>query len=178
MQSAHPPGPGAVSDVARATLRQLTATLAYRAAKVLRDVPSTFPGTTVGPATRRPVQIVAHMADLMTWGVSMAGGGHEWTRGGSDDWEREVARFFDGLAALDAALAAEGPFAGSIDKLIQGPLADALTHVGQLALLRGISGTPVRPESYARATIVVGRVGPDQAAPGFEFDGDASAKRP
>ena len=97
--------------------------------------------------------------------------------GWSDDWDREVARFFDGLAALDVALTVDGPFAGSIDKIIQGPLADALTHVGQLAMLRGITGTPVRPESYARAAIEVGRVGRDQPPPGFEFDGDASAKR-
>jgi hypothetical protein len=178
MQTAEPPDPVAGGEVARATLRQLTATLAYRAAKVLRDVPPAFADTTIGPATRRPVQIVAHMADLMAWGVSMAHGGREWKAGGSDDWEREVARFFDGLAALDAALAAEGSFAGKIDKIIQGPLADALTHVGQLALLRGMAGSPVRPESYARAAIEVGRVGRDQAAPGFEFDGDASARRP
>jgi hypothetical protein len=118
------------------------------------------------------------MADLMTWAVSMAGGGREWNPGGGEDWNTEVRRFFDGLAALDAALAAEGPFAGSIDELIQGPLADALTHIGQLAMLRGMAGAPVRPESYARASIVPGRVGQDQAAAGFEFDGDASARRP
>ena len=165
------------TDAARATLRQMAATLAYRAAKVLRDAPGDFGGKTFGPTTRRPVQIVAHMADLMTWGVSMANGGKEWKAGGSDDWKTEVDRFFAGLAALDAALAAEGAFAGSIDKLIQGPLADALTHVGQLAVMRGMAGAPVRPESYARAKIVAGRVGLDQAPPGFEFDGDASAKK-
>jgi len=60
--------------------------------------------------------------------------------------------------------------------LIQGPLADALTHVGQLAMLRGAAGAPVRPESYARADIVAGRVGMDQAPAGREFDGDASAR--
>lgn len=113
----------------------------------------------------------------MTWGVSMAGGGKEWKAEGGDDWATEVARFFSGLAALDTAIAAEGPLAGSIDKLIQGPLADALTHVGQLSMLRGMAGAPVRPESYARANIVAGRVGLDQAPPGVEFDGDASAKR-
>jgi hypothetical protein len=177
MQTPPPPDPAAAGDVARATVRQLAATLAYRAAKVVRDVPPGFGETTFGPATRRPVQIVAHMADLMAWGVSMAQGGREWKAGGSDDWDREVARFFDGLATLDMALAADGPFAGKIDKIIQGPLADALTHVGQLALLRGMSGAPLRPESYARAAIEVGRVGRDQAPPGFEFDGDASARR-
>lgn len=161
----------------RAALRQLAATLAYRAAKVLRDVPPSFASYSCGDSTRTPVRIVAHMGDLMAWGVTIADGDIKWSAGGSDDWDREVARFFDGLAALDRALAADGPFKGSVDKLIQGPLADALTHVGQLALLRGMAGAPVKPESYARAKIEAGRVGPDQAAPGYEFDGDASIKK-
>ena len=166
----------ATTDPSRIVLRQLAATLAYRAAKVLRDAPAGFDQQTFGSSTRQPVRIVGHMADLMNWGVSLAAGGKEWKAEGSDDWEKEVGRFFDGLAALDAAIAADGPFAGSIVKLIQGPLADAFTHVGQLSMLRGMAGAPVRPESYARATIVVGRVGLEQPLPGFEFDGDASAK--
>jgi hypothetical protein len=159
-------------------LRQLVATLAYRAAKVLRDIPSGFETASFGPATRRPVQIVAHLADLMAWGVRLARGEYVWTAGGSDDWAVEVARFFDGLAALDRELAAHAPGPGYMEKLIQGPLADAFTHVGQLAMLRGMAGAPVRPESYARAEIVAGRVGREQASPRAEFDGDASRKKP
>lgn len=154
----------------------LAATLAYRAAKVLRDVPPEFANYTCGDSTRTPLRIVAHMGDLMTWGTSIARGGYDWKPGGGDDWTVEVNRFFTGLAALDAALAADD-FSGDVDKLIQGPLADALTHVGQLALLRGMAGVPVRPESYAKASITIGRVGADQAPPGREFDGDASARR-
>lgn len=167
----------AANDPARATLRMLAATLAYRAAKVLRDVPPEFARFTCAASTRQPVQIVAHMADLMAWGVTIAHGTITWNAGGSDDWDREVNRFFDGLAAIDAVLAADEPFKGSIDKMIQGPFADALTHVGQLAMLRGMAGSAVRPESYARATIETGRVGRDQAPPGFEFDGDASVRK-
>ena len=167
----------ATPDPARLALRQMAATLAYRAAKVLRDVPPEFAHRSFGDATRQPVRILAHMADLMSWGVSMAGGGKEWKPAGGDDWNTEMHRFFNGLAALDAALAADGDFKGSIDKLIQGPLADALTHVGQLAMLRGMMGKPVRPESYAKAIITAGRVGLDQAAPKAEFDGDASNRK-
>ena len=163
-------------DSPQATLRQLAATLAYRAAKVLRDAPPEFGRHSFGDATRQPVKIVGHMGDLMTWGLSIARGGHEWKPGGGDDWQTEVDRFFNGLAALDAAIADPG-FNGSIEKLIQGPLADALTHVGQLAMLRGMMGKPVRPESYAKATITAGRVGLDQEAPRAEFDGDASVRR-
>ena len=159
---------------ARAVVRHLLATLAYRAAKVLRDVPPEFAVMSAGETTRSPVGIVGHMADLMAWGTTLARGDYVWKAEASGDWETEVRRFFDGLAAIDRELAGEDPFAGSLEQLIHGPLADALTHVGQLAMLRRMAGHPVRPESYARAEIVVGRVGPEQAPSRREFDGDAS----
>lgn len=159
-----------------AVVRHLLATLAYRAAKVLRDVPAGFAATAFGSDTRRPIQIVGHMADLMAWGVTLAKGDYVWKAEATSDWDAEVRRFFAGMEAIDSELASDA-FTGSINQLIQGPLADALTHVGQLAMLRGMAGIPVRPESYARADIVPGRVGPDQAPFGREFDGDASARR-
>ena len=169
------------ADASRAALRHLVATLAYRAAKVLRDAPPDFGEMTFGASARTPVLIVAHMGDLMGWAVRLARGEYSWKADGGGDWATEVTRFFAGLAALDEALASEdslrGPVAQAIEKLIQGPLADALTHVGQLAMLRGMAGMPVRPESYARADIVIGRVGIEQAAARAEFDGDASAPR-
>ena len=158
-------------------LRHLVATLAYRAAKVLRDAPPGFGGFQSGPAARRPVHIVAHMADLMSWAVSLAHGDYVWKAEGGEEWAIEVARFFDGIGALDRALDNRALPEGAEEKLIQGPLADALTHVGQLAMLRGLAGAPVRPESYARADIVAGRVGPAQSPPVREFDGDASARK-
>ena len=157
-------------------LRHMIATLAYRAAKVLRDAPAEFGATAFHAATRRPVQIVGHLGDLMAWGASLARGESVWKGAGGDDWDAEVRRFFDGLAELDRAVASGLPD-GAAEKLIQGPIADSLTHVGQLAMLRGMAGAPIRPESYARAEIVPGRVGLEQAAPGKEFDGDASARR-
>ena len=159
----------------RAVVRHLVATLAYRVAKVLRDVEPGFAQASFGESTRKPVLIVAHMADLMAWAISLTRGAYDWKALGSDDWDVEVARFFDNLTALDLELASNAANV-SIEKLIQGPLADALTHVGQLAMLRGMAGLPLRPESYARAEIVAGRVGLEQARPGREFDGDASAR--
>jgi hypothetical protein len=168
---------GLVHDVSsRAVLRHLTATLAYRAAKVLRDVPADFGTRSFGDSSRVPVAIVAHMGDLMAWGVTIARGDYVWKAEGGRDWNAEVARFFDNLATIDRELASD-TFAGSIEKLIQGPLSDALWHVGQLAMLRGMAGIPVRPESYARAEIVIGRVGRDQTPGRAEFDGDASVRR-
>jgi len=171
------PGAGP-ADERRTLLRRMVATLAYRAAKTLREAPPGFGDFESGPATRTPREIVQHMGDLMGWGLRMAEGEGTWKPEGGGDWEREVGRFFDGLAAFDAALATAEPDQRRADKLIQGPIADALTHVGQLAMLRGAYGSPVRPESYAKAEIELGRVGLDQRAARFEFDGDASAQRP
>ena len=161
-------------ETATPVLRHLLATLAYRAAKVLRETPAGFGSSSFGDATRRPVLIVAHLADLMAWGVTLVQNDVVWKAGGGDDWDVEVRRFFENLEALDRQLSAATLVPGAAAKLIQGPLADALTHVGQLAMLRGMAGAPVRPESYARATVTAGRVGPDQAPAGREFDGDAS----
>ena len=123
------------ADSTRPVLRHLTATLAYRAAKVLRDVPAGFGDTAFGPSTRRPVLIAAHLADLMAWGVTLVQDQVAWKAEGGDQWDVEVARFFANLAALDHALATAPLVPGTAEKLIQGPLADALTHVGQLTLL-------------------------------------------
>jgi hypothetical protein len=144
---------------------------------VLRDVPAEFGATAFGATIRRPVLIVAHLADLMSWGITMTQGEVKWKAGGGDEWSVEVDRFFAGLFILDRLLGETPVSDATMEQLIQGPLADALTHVGQLAMLRGMSGHPVRPESYARAEIIRGRVGRDQAPARREFEGDASVPR-
>jgi hypothetical protein len=167
--------PASPMTTMHSVVRHLAATLAYRASKVLRDVPPQFHEFSVGEGRRTPVRILAHLGDLMAWGVRIADGEPKWQAAGSADWDRELRRFFGELATLDARLSLGSGDARALELLIQGPLADALTHVGQLAMLRGIFGAPVRPESYARASIAVGQVGFEQPPAGREFDGDASA---
>jgi len=120
---------------------------------------------------------MSHLGDLMDWARTFARGEYVWTAGGSDSWDTEVTRFFESLGELDRQIAESDLPDGALERLIQGPLADALWHVGQLAMLRGMHGHPIRPESYAKAEIVAGRVGLEQAAPGREYDGDASETR-
>lgn len=155
---------------ARGQLRHALATLAYRARKPLADPPASFPTFRAGEGIRTPVEIVAHLADLMAWALTQARGEERWMAGPPASWEEEVARFWAGAAALDAHLASEAPLGQPEGRIFQGALADALTHVGQLALLRRMAGSPIRGENYNRAEIVAGRVGPGQAAPRREFD--------
>ena len=54
--------------------------------------------------------------------------------------------------------------------MFQGPIADALTHIGQIGMMRRMAGAPVRGENYFKADIAAGRVGAEQSAPRFEFD--------
>lgn len=159
-------------------LRHTVATLAYRAAKVLRDVPEGFAEFRAGPSSRSAVEIASHLGDLMAWAARLARGEYRWEAGVTLDWTEACDRFFRELAALDAALADPAVTNPPTGILFQGPVADALTHVGQLAMMRGVAGQPVRPESFARATIQTGRVGREQAPPGREFDGDASRPVP
>ena len=157
-------------DGRRDMLRHTVATLAYRGAKVVSGVPSDFGTFRCGETTRTPVAILAHIGDLLDWALALAGGAYHFHDSAPLLWEEEVERFFRTLAALDARLASDIDLGWSAEELFQGPIADALTHVGQLALLRRLAGSPVRGESYLKADIVVGQVGPDQTPPRREFD--------
>jgi hypothetical protein len=152
------------------SLRHAIATLAYRAAKTLRSAPDGFAHFRAAPTTRTAVEIVAHMADLLEWAARRADGDADWRVAQPGDWNQEINRFFVAAKALDDRLATGTPIACSPERLFQGPLADALTHVGQLATLRRLAGSGVGGESYFQAEIIPGRVGMDQASPKREFD--------
>lgn len=157
------------ADPARELLRHALATLAYRGGKALRDAPPEVADFRAGETTRTPLEILAHVNDLFDWALHLCEGRHHWQDSNPAGWAAEVARFHRGLEALDARLAAPAPLGFSAGKIFQGPVADALTHIGQIALLRRLAGAPVKGENYFRANIEIGRVGPDQNAPVREF---------
>lgn len=151
-------------------LRHAIATLAYRAGKAVREAPSDFASFKASPSTRTPAEILAHMGDLLDWALSLADGKHTWHDSQPLAWEAETARFFRALEALDLRLASGRDSGYSAEKIFQGPIADALTHTGQITMLRRMAGAPVRGENYFKAEIVSGRVGLEQAAPKREFE--------
>lgn len=157
-------------DDSRALLRHALATVAYRGGKAVRGAGESFAGFKVAEGPRTPLEILAHMGDLFDWALSMATGTPRWKDATPQSWEQEVDRFFDALGRFDAYLALETPLSVSSEKLFQGPVADALTHVGQLTLLRRLAGAPIRGENYFVAEISAGRVGADQPSPRREFD--------
>ena len=153
----------------REFLRHTLATLAYRGGKALRDAPAEFATYRVGEGSRTPGEILAHLGDLLDWALSMAEGKQRWQDSKPIAWEEGARRFHAGLQAFDDYLSSSAPLAVSAEALFQGPIADALTHVGQIAYLRRVAGRPVKGENYSKAEIVAGRVGTDQAAPKREF---------
>lgn len=157
-------------ESAPALLRHTVATLAYRGAKALRGASPAFAGFHASPGSRTPVEILAHIGDLLDWALALADGRHEWHDSPPLPWERETARFFAALARLDARLASPAPLGFPAEKLFQGPVADALTHIGQINMLRRMASEPVRGENYFRAEIAAGRVSFEQAPPRMEFD--------
>ncbi len=153
----------------RDLLRHTLATLAYRGGKTVRDAPAAFAGFRAAEKSRTPAEILAHIGDLLDWALSLAQGKQAWHDSKPLAWDQEVQRFHAGLAALDGFLASGAPLGCPAEKLFQGPVADALTHVGQIAMLRRLAGSPVRAENYFQADIEVGRVGAEQTAPAREF---------
>jgi hypothetical protein len=150
-------------DEKRELLRHTLATVAYRAARALEGAPDHFAGFSA--AGRLPVQILAHMGDLFDWALNMALGQERWRDTQPRAWAEEQQRFFESLQTFDAFLATGGPLHAPVEQLFQGPVADALTHVGQLAMLRRLSGSPIRGENFFVADIKAGQVGAAQPAP-------------
>lgn len=154
----------------RDLLRHTVATLAYRGGKAVSNAPEGFNEFRLNDGTRTPAQILAHIGDLLDWALSIAKGKQTWHNSTPLPWDQETARFFAALESFDSYLASDEPLGAAEEKLFQGPIADALTHVGQIAMLRRIAGGPVKGENYYRAEIASGRVGPEQSTRRTEFD--------
>jgi hypothetical protein len=157
------------SDPKRELLRHALATVAYRGGKAIRNAPEGFAVFHVDEGVRAPGQILAHIGDLMDWALSIAVGKREWHDSKPLAWEKEVERFFASLKKFDDYLASAERMHTTPEKLLQGPVADALTHVGQIAMLRRIGGEAMKSESYYDADVALGRVGAEQTKPKREF---------
>jgi hypothetical protein len=157
-------------DEKRALLRHTVATVAYRGSKAVRGAPASFAAFSPDGSPRTAAKILAHIGDLFDWALSQARGAEAWTDSMPLDWDREVERVFTSLQRFDEYLASDAPLAVPPERMFQGAIADALTHVGQLAMLRRLAGAKIKGENYARADIQAGRVGSDQIAPRREFD--------
>jgi hypothetical protein len=152
----------------RHLLRHLLATIAFRAGLCLRDTPAGFADFHAGQGVRTPAELVRHMSALMEFaGRMLRGGDRVRTQGGRPaggmpsaelPWPQEVARLSEAMAALDGVLETASLGAAEVDAALQGPLADALTHVGQLATLRRLAGSPIAGAQYPRAPVVAGQV--------------------
>ncbi len=156
-------------DPKREMLRHALATLAYRAGKVLREAPESYAELRLSQGSRTPAEILAHIGDVLCWGESIAAGRQIWNSSEPLEWEAEVERFFGALERFDNYLASNAVLEAEPERLLQGPIADILTHVGQLAMLRRLADSPIKGEDYFVATIRAGHIGMEHPAPAYEF---------
>ncbi len=157
-------------DEKRALLRHTVATVAYRGGKAVRGAPAEFASFSGDASNRTALKILAHIGDLYDWALTQATGAEAWNDSTPLEWDREVERFHATLQRFDDYLASDAPLAASTEKIFQGAIADSLTHIGQLTILRRLGGARMKSENYSRADIVAGRVGHEQTAPKREFD--------
>lgn len=145
-------------DVKREVLRHVVATVAYRGGIAVSDAPEGFAVFRVEEGVRAPGEILAHIGDLLEGSLDLLKGELVYLKSTPLPWGEEVSRFFSAAGRLDAYLESGAPLSCPVEKLIQGPVGDALTHVGQLVLLRRVAGSPVRAASYFTAEIIPGMV--------------------
>jgi hypothetical protein len=148
-------------------LQHFLAAIAYRTQKALRDAPAHFPDFAAGHQIRTPVEILRHMTSLMGYAVTLyVGGSYPMKPEPLPTFAAEIVRFHERLELVNHHLEAGTPLREiALPQLLQGPLADVMTHVGQLALLRRFADAPVAPENFIHAEIQRNRLGPEQALP-------------
>jgi hypothetical protein len=154
-------------DEKREFLRHALAALAYRASRAVEGAPDEF-GAFRG-CDRTPAQILAHMGDLFDWALSCSEGQQRWQNSEPLPWAEEKARFFAALTAFDGYLAGPEPVHAELERLLQGPVADAINHVGQLAMMRRLAGYKIHGENFYVADIKAGRTEAEQAEPVKRF---------
>jgi len=138
--------------------RHLLATVAFRAKVAISDAPIDFASFSLNETIRTPVEILAHMGDLIDGSHFLMKGEFVHLNSAPLEWKDEAKRFFTAVREFDSFLASDAPLEQPIEKLTQGPIADALTHVGQIIMLRRAFGLPVQAESYFEAEIVAGKI--------------------
>lgn len=152
-------------DEKRELLLHFLAALAYRTQKALRGAPPSYADFQAGSGVRTPHEIVLHMQSVLGYARTAFVGG-TCRPDPETDFETQVLRFHEMLQSLARHLEDGTPFQGTTpERILQGPFADAMTHAGQLAMLRRLAGSPVPPENFRLADIRPDNLGPDQPAP-------------
>jgi len=150
----------------RKLLNHFLAALAYRTQKALRDAPDDFGSFRATEGVRTPAELVRHMTSVLGYARTHFIGGSYWPEP-LESLQDEIDRFHEMLGLLAQHLRDGDPLSDGMteERLLQGPFSDAMTHAGQLALLRRLAGAPVPPENFIVAEIKPDRLGPDQASP-------------
>jgi hypothetical protein len=147
-------------------LRHTLAALAYRASRVLGATPSGFADFDAGQGVMTPRKMLNHVSTILAYTQAQLEGGEFQRPTEVDDWSMEVDRFFETLTLLDRALesgvSADGE---TVLRMLQGPILDAATHIGQISMLRRLAGSPTPKDHYIKAAVSVGRTGKDQPPP-------------
>jgi hypothetical protein len=156
---------GCTLDDKRSLLRHFLGALAYRTQKAVRGAPASFGSFRAGNQSRTPIELVRHMTSVLGYARTFFVGG-SYRPEALPDFAAEVTRFHAMLEDLSRHLEAGTPLQGTTpEQLLQGPLADVMTHVGQLAMLRRLAGSPVAPENFIVAAIDPANLGPNQPEP-------------
>jgi hypothetical protein len=145
-------------DLKREVLRHLVATVAYRGGVAITNAPEGFATFRAHETVRTPGELLAHIGDLLEGSLHLVKGNLVHLASEPLPWKEEIRRFFSAVKEFDSFLASEAPLACPVEKLVQGPVGDALTHVGQIVMLRRMAGSPIQSTGYFTAEIIPGEI--------------------
>lgn len=138
-------------------LRHTLATIAYRFQKSVSVAGKGFAGFSLGKGSRNTTEIIHHIYHVLWWTRVFV----QEERFINEKPEKlsfalEIKRVNSELAVLDKVFSETALGMDFSKRLLQGPLSDVLTHIGQLSMLSRLNGHPIKGEDFSSAEISTG----------------------
>ncbi len=138
-------------------LRHTLSAISYRFQKAVRNAKSNFGAFYLGKESRTPEEVISHMHHVLyATRIFIEGGKTQIDPPEKLEFNLEIARFNLELKKTDELLSIKEIEINYTKKLLQGPFADVLTHIGQVSMLRRLSGDPTTGEDFSSAPIETG----------------------
>jgi len=138
-------------------LRHALSTIAYRFQKAVSNSETEFGYFSAGNGSRTPNEIIYHMYHVLyTTRIFILEEKDNTEQSEKLDLKSEIDRLNAEINNLDNVLAEKPLDINYAKRLLQGPLSDLLTHIGQISMLSRLNGNPIVGEDFSTASIKTG----------------------
>ncbi len=124
--------------------------LSYRFEKAIHNAAESYPKHASGHGIRTPLELLGHMNGVLEFAISSLK--NQPRRNiPEQSWQEQITLYYEKLKELNQLMQENSFDTDTLERILQGPLADAMTHIGQLAMMRRLANSAIAGENYFAA---------------------------